>query len=335
MHRHRLPVLLVGILLADAGLGLRAQTPTRPTPMERLGEHVAELQNAVAERDRPAIHRAAEAIAAQTSTIDLAQPWPMPAVAQAAVREIVAAALAIRTPAGDGKGSDAHDLHRLRTACTTCHAHNRPAPVESNWFPNRGNLVFGTVRVADREGTPHADHDGVVIFLEGSHPPPRPLGRPPAIVQRGRRFEPKVLAITVGTEVDFPNDDVVFHNVFSLSKGNAFDLGTYQNGQSKTRRFDVAGLARVHCNIHPEMTAHVLVLNTPLHAVSTRDGSFCIPDVPDGTYTLRVWQALSDEQRQTIEVGSAHPAAIDLAVRESKPRARHTDKNGRPYRDKY
>lgn len=321
---------LSGVLIS----GLCAQSELQ-TSMERLGERVAELQSAVAEHDRPTILRAAKQIAALTTAIDLERPWPAPTVARTALHELTAAARAFEAPIGDGKASDAYDLQRLRGACTNCHAHNRTAAVERGWFPNQGNVVYGRVRVADREGAAHEAHDGVVLFLEGAHPQPQPLGRPPAIVQRGRRFDPSVLAVPVGTEVAFPNDDVVFHNVFSLSKGNAFDLGSYSTGQSKTRRFDVAGLARVHCNIHPEMSAHVLVLTTPLHAVSAADGSFCIPDVADGTYTLRVWQALADEQRLPLEVRGGQPSPIAVTVRESKPRARHLDKNGRPYRDKY
>jgi hypothetical protein len=98
-----------------------------------------------------------------------------------------------------------------------------------------------------------------------------------------------VLAITVGTVVDFPNNDAIYHNVFSLSKTKRFDLGRYAAGHSKSVRFDQPGIVRVFCDIHSHMTAFVLVFSHPFFAVTDEDGSYRIEEVPAGNYTVTAW----------------------------------------------
>src|SRR6185295_5385878 len=99
----------------------------------------------------------------------------------------------------------------------------------------------------------------------------KPLSAEPLhvrMVQKNKKFEPRLLAIPIGSSVDFPNQDPFFHNVFSLYNGKRFDLGLYEAGGSKTVRFDKAGVSFIFCNIHPEMTATVFVVSTPYYAVS-------------------------------------------------------------------
>ncbi len=107
--------------------------------------------------------------------------------------------------------------------------------------------------------------------------------------QRDQTFVPHVLAITVGTIVDFPNSDVTFHNVFSLSKTRAFDLGRYSRGKSKAVRFDRPGVVQVFCDIHSHMSAYILVFAHRYFAITDQTGSFAIAGVPPGPYTLAVW----------------------------------------------
>jgi plastocyanin len=108
--------------------------------------------------------------------------------------------------------------------------------------------------------------------------------------QRNLTFSPRVLAVQVGTIVEFPNNDRVFHDVFSFRDGKKFELGLYPVGVVKHVPFDRAGLSRVFCNIHPGMAAYVLAVDTPYFAVSDRDGRFTLTAIPAGTYTYHAWR---------------------------------------------
>jgi plastocyanin len=115
--------------------------------------------------------------------------------------------------------------------------------------------------------------------------------------QRDQAFVPHVLAITVGTTVDFPNNDPYFHNVFSLSKARPFDLGSYTRGSSKAIRFDRPGVVQVFCDIHSHMSAYILVFAHRYFAVTDAAGHYEIAHVPPGAYTLTVWH--EGEVRET------------------------------------
>jgi plastocyanin len=108
--------------------------------------------------------------------------------------------------------------------------------------------------------------------------------------QRNLSFAPRVLAVQVGTKIEFPNNDRVFHNVFSFRDGKRFDLGLYPVGAVKTIPFDQPGLSRVFCNIHPGMAAYIMVVDTPVFAVSDRSGHFTLAEVPPGTFTYHAWR---------------------------------------------
>lgn len=128
--------------------------------------------------------------------------------------------------------------------------------------------------------------------------------------QRKEAFVPHVLAIVAGTTVDFPNNDVTFHNVFSLSKARTFDLGRYPAGRSRSVRFDRPGIVRVFCDIHSHMTAFILVFAHRHFAVTDAEGGYRLPNVPPGTYTVVAWNEATPPQSRTIEV----PAGGDLTV---------------------
>ena len=126
----------------------------------------------------------------------------------------------------------------------------------------------------------------------GSRRAARPRRPPQKVVidQRNLAFTPHVLAVRVGTTVDFPNNDKVFHNVFSFRDGKKFDLGMYPKGAIKPIVFDKPGLARLFCNIHPNMAAYVMAVDSPYFAVSDENGAFTIAGVPPGTYTYHAWR---------------------------------------------
>jgi plastocyanin len=142
------------------------------------------------------------------------------------------------------------------------------------------------------------DNSSVVVWLEPMHDPAAPAApsipksqakQPPQLVQHNKTFEPHVLVVEVGTLVQFPNKDPFFHNVFSLFDGKRFDLGLYEGGSSSTARFERPGMSFLFCNIHPEMSAIVVAVQSPYFGVSDRSGRLTIPNVPDGRYAMHVW----------------------------------------------
>ena len=122
------------------------------------------------------------------------------------------------------------------------------------------------------------------------------------IDQRGERFVPHVVAIPVGSSVDFPNSDRTYHNVFSLSDARTFDLGRYAAGDSKAVRFDRPGIVRVFCDIHSHMSAFVLVFAHRFFDVTDADGRYRISNVPAGTYTITFWNELVTPEPRQITV---------------------------------
>lgn len=166
-----------------------------------------------------------------------------------------------------------------------------------------GDEVSGIVRVA---GRPQKD---VVVWLEGVTAPPPPA---PEVVldQRNLQFVPHVLAVRSGTRVEMPNSDRVFHNVFSFHDGKRFDLGLYPVGTTKEVTFDRPGLSRIFCNIHPNMAAYVLAVESAYVAVSDRHGRFAIAGVPPGTYTWRAWRPGNHTATGTMAVERGRPMEI-------------------------
>ncbi len=113
--------------------------------------------------------------------------------------------------------------------------------------------------------------------------------KPPQLAQRNKTFEPHVLIVPVGTVVEFPNKDPFFHNIFSLYDGRRFDLGLYESGSKRTVTFDRPGVSFLFCNIHAEMSAVIVAVETPYFGLSDRSGHIIIPNVPDGRYQINVW----------------------------------------------
>jgi hypothetical protein len=126
------------------------------------------------------------------------------------------------------------------------------------------------------------------------------------------QFSPRVLAVRVGTKVDMPNNDRLFHNVFSFRDGKIFDLGVYPVGASKTVTFDKPGVSRIFCNIHPMMAAYVVAVDSPYHAVSDGEGRFTIAGVPSGSYTYHAWRAGSEQATGTLVAAAFRQVEIGL-----------------------
>jgi len=133
--------------------------------------------------------------------------------------------------------------------------------------------------------------------------------------QRDETFVPHVIAITTGTTVDFPNSDRIYHNVFSLSKTTAFDLGRYAAGRSKSVRFDRPGIVRVFCEIHSHMSAFILVFSHPFFATTDSEGRYRIDNVPPGTYNVIAWNEGNASEPASAVVPSGGVAELDITVR--------------------
>ena len=136
----------------------------------------------------------------------------------------------------------------------------------------------------------HAENIVVWLTPSGGQPAPRMVpNQPLRLTQRHKSFEPHLLVVPVGAVVQFPNHDPFFHNVFSLFEGKRFDLGLYEAGTTRNVSFDRPGISYIFCNIHAEMSAVVIALDTPYYGVSNRRGEIVIPKVPVGEYIVKTW----------------------------------------------
>ena len=133
-------------------------------------------------------------------------------------------------------------------------------------------------------------------------------------MQQGETFVPRVVAITRGSTVDFPNGDPFFHDVFSLSRSGTFDLGSYPRGQNKSHQFRQAGLVKVYCHIHSHMSASIMVFDHPFFTIPKADGSFIIDDVPAGTYKVSAWHERIGENSQPVRIEAGRASEIQFAL---------------------
>ncbi|MBI4165652.1 MAG: hypothetical protein HY508_07965 [Acidobacteria bacterium] len=210
----------------------------------------------------------------------------------------------------------------------------------------QGLTVTGQVTILGVGGkTKHLDQPEVVVWLTPINglaarttawpgPPERRIQR---IIQNHKQFVPHMVIVPVGGEVEFPNLDPLFHNVFSLFEGKRFDLGLYEAGSTRTVKFDRAGVCYIFCNIHPEMGAVVIVLGTPYSAISDTNGKITIPGVLPGRYRMDLWseKASPDELKSLGRIVTIDENAVSLGriqLSGSNPfLEQHLNKYGKPY----
>ena len=198
------------------------------------------------------------------------------------------------------------------------------------WLPAAAlQPVEGVVELVEN-GQPIPGAGGAVISYEPEGGAPRPGARAVEIDTREKRFIPRVTAVPRGSSVAFPNRDPVFHNVFSVSPANRFDLGRYREGESRSSRFEQPGLVRIYCNVHEQMVAYVMVVETPYYAVADEEGRFRLAGLPEGRGTLTIWHERAGTQRLPIEIPPAAPIRIRLEAARSRD-VPHLNKFGRPY----
>jgi plastocyanin len=178
----------------------------------------------------------------------------------------------------------------IATACALAASHAAAGPVN------------GTVRAVARPGVAPST---VVVYAEPVDAPAARAARRVALTQKNKTFQPRVLAVPAGSSVEFPNNDGIFHNVFSLSGPQPFDLGLYRAGETKQRTFTSPGIYRVFCNIHPQMTAMIVVTPSAFTTVAGADGRFTL-ELPPGRYKIT---AIS-ERATAVSVDATSTAGV-------------------------
>ena len=194
--------------------------------------------------------------------------------------------------------------------------------------------VSGMVEITQRAQA-HEPLSDIVIWLQ-----PTAAGSADSVqaghaqlLQKDKMFQPHVTAVSVGTVVDFPNADPIYHNAFSSFEGQIFDIGLYPPGTTRSIRFHRPGIVRVFCNIHPTMSAVIVVLNTPYFTKAGQDGRYQMPNVPSGTYALHVF-----DERATAEPDVNLIVTVDPAQSVVTAPAIHLSELGyvrQPHKNKY
>ena len=192
--------------------------------------------------------------------------------------------------------------------------------------------VRGRVTITGKKAQP-LDPSRAVVWLESRGAPPSPAEPSRAVMTtRGKKFVPEVLVVPAGSEVSFPNEDSIQHNVFSSSEGNRFDVGLYGPGPGTEVVLKEPGVVRVYCNVHPQMAAFVVVTPTGLAARAKADGGFEIGSVPPGAYELTVWDQGGGSASLPVVVRAGETAEVAGPLDGSRFKKRpHLDKSGRSY----
>jgi len=197
-------------------------------------------------------------------------------------------------------------------------------------FPVAAGTVTGTVSVLEKDGRKASDLSDVVVWVDGVRVKPKPATV--RVAMHAKSFTPHVAVVPVGGTVQFPNDDPLFHNAFSVSGENRFDLDLYKRPKTGSWTAVAPGIVRVFCNIHPQMSAILVVRDNPYFAKASADGSFVIEGVPAGRYALKAWHERGGEGTIDVAVPAEGQAGAQLVLDASNfKRAQHKNKFGKDY----
>lgn len=197
-----------------------------------------------------------------------------------------------------------------------------------------GAALQGKVELIDAKKKGSAE--GVIVWLEPVAPHAAPAAGKYTLDQKNKRFLPHVMAIPVGSQVDFPNHDPIFHNAFSSFAGQPFDTGLYAPGTSQKIIFRRPGVVRIFCNIHAQMSAVIVVVPSPYFAMSGSTGSFRLENVPAGEYTLKFFHERATEstlaamERRVVVTGDQDLGTLKISE-SGYLEVGHKNKHGRDY----
>lgn len=222
---------------------------------------------------------------------------------------------------------------RLIAVCTACWMiwAAIPSAAPEEYLSDEFGTVTGTVTLASVSRPPSVaeyvsrgvrapttdrwpEIRNVIVYVDGAPPPAVLPSRRAAIRQINETFEPRVLALTRGSTVEFPNDDPFFHNVFSLSGAASFDLGRYKRGVSRGHTLDKTGIVKVFCDLHTYMSAVVMVLDHPYFVIPDDDGRFVLDGVPPGTFRIAAWHERVGNSAQTVVIERGVTTHVEFSL---------------------
>jgi plastocyanin len=209
--------------------------------------------------------------------------------------------------------------------------HGSPARTQDAGTAVRGRVEIGIPITTRRPSTPYptravpaprlapeSERRNVVVYLRNA-PPQQVAPMHVAIRQRNESFTPRVAAVTIGSQVEFPNDDPIYHNVFSLSRAMPFNLGRYPRGRTRSVRFDRTGVVKVFCEIHSHMSATVMVFDHPWFATPGEDGRFELPSMPPGDREITAWHERLGDTTSRVRVEVGRPVTADFVLPVPEP----------------
>lgn len=194
-------------------------------------------------------------------------------------------------------------------------------------------VVTGKVMFMTKRGQRPVVNE-TLVWLDATGRAPRKPGATFSMTTRSKTFLPHVLAVPAGSTVNFPNEDPISHNLFSLTPGHTFDLGLYRKGPGKTHKFDTPGVVNIYCNVHPNMSAVVHVMQTPWYGFADANGDYSF-DVPPGRYRVTAWNEQGGSVSSDIEVkADGKIAGLTLLTIDGRNFRfiQHTNKHGKTYR---
>lgn len=196
-----------------------------------------------------------------------------------------------------------------------------------------GAVVTGKVMFLTKRGQNPVVNETLVWLEPVGTKPAKRSGSAFTLTTRGKAFLPHVVAVPAGSTVNFPNEDPIAHNLFSLTPGNTFDLGLYRRGPGKPHKFDAPGVVNIYCNVHPNMSAVVHVMSTPFYGFTDANGNYSF-DVPPGKYRVTAWNEQGGTAMTDINVGAnGLPSAPLLTIDSRNSRVvQHKNKFGQTYK---